>query len=86
MMGDQMVNSIPKHANISTEQRAQIEAVIQNAWQKYQERLTGDAELRKTVFASFQQLAQKHYTQQEVDALLGFTIRPWDRAFWTNKA
>lgn len=76
MMRDQMVNSIPKHANISTEQRAQIEAVIQNAWQKYQERLTGDAELRKTVFASFQQLAQKHYTQQEVDALIGFYDSP----------
>ena len=76
MMRDQMVNSIPKHANISAEQRAQIEAVIQNAWQKYQERLTGDAELRKTVFASFQQLAQKHYTQQEVDALIGFYDSP----------
>lgn len=76
MMRDQMVNSIPKHANISTEQRAQIEAVIQNAWQKYQERLTGDAELRKTVFASFQQLAQKYYTQQEVDALIGFYDSP----------
>ena len=76
MMRDQMVNSIPKHANISTEQRAQIEAVIQNAWQKYQERLTGDAELRKTVFVSFQQLAQKHYTQQEVDALIGFYDSP----------
>ena len=76
MMRDQMVNSIPKHANISTEQRAQIEAVIQNAWQKYQERLAGDAELRKTVFASFQQLAQKHYTQQEVDALIGFYDSP----------
>ena len=72
MMRDQMVNSIPKHANISAEQRTQIEAVIQNAWQKYQERLTGDAELRKTVFVSFQQLAQKYYTQQEVDALIGF--------------
>ena len=76
MMRDQMVNSIPKHANISTEQRVQIEAVIRNAWQKYQERLTGDAELRKTVFASFQQLAQKHYTQQEVDALIGFYDSP----------
>ena len=76
MMRDQMVNSIPKHANISAEQRAQIEAVIQNAWQKYQERLAGDAELRKTVFASFQQLAQKHYTQQEVDALIGFYDSP----------
>ena len=76
MMRDQMVNSIPKHANISTEQRAQIEAVIQNAWQKYQEQLTGDAELRKTVFASFQQLAQKYYTQQEVDALIGFYDSP----------
>lgn len=76
MMRDQMVNSIPKHANISTEQRAQIEAVIQNAWQKYQERLAGDAELRKTVFVSFQQLAQKHYTQQEVDALIGFYDSP----------
>lgn len=76
MMRDQMVNSIPKHANISTEQRAQIEAVIQNAWQKYQEQLTGDAELRKTVFTSFQQLAQKYYTQQEVDALIGFYDSP----------
>ena len=76
MMRDQMVNSIPKHANISAEQRAQIEAVIQNAWQKYQEQLTGDAELRKTVFTSFQQLAQKHYTQQEVDALIGFYDSP----------
>lgn len=76
MMRDQMVNSIPKHANISAEQRAQIEAVIQNAWQKYQERLTGDAELRKTVFVSFQQLAQKYYTQQEVDALIGFYDSP----------
>ena len=76
MMRDQMVNSIPKHANISTEQRVQIEAVIRNAWQKYQERLAGDAELRKTVFASFQQLAQKHYTQQEVDALIGFYDSP----------
>jgi hypothetical protein len=76
MMRDQMVNSIPKHANISAEQRAQIEAVIQNAWQKYQEQLTGDAELRKTVFASFQQLAQKYYTQQEVDALIGFYDSP----------
>ena len=76
MMRDQMVNSIPKHANISAEQRTQIEAVIQNAWQKYQERLTGDAELRKTVFVSFQQLAQKYYTQQEVDALIGFYDSP----------
>ena len=76
MMRDQMVNSIPKHANISTEQRAQIEAVIQNAWQKYQEQLTGDAELRKTVLTSFQQLAQKHYTQQELDALIGFYDSP----------
>lgn len=76
MMRDQMVNSIPKHANISAEQRAQIEAVIQNAWQKYQEQLTGDAELRKTVFTSFQQLAQKYYTQQEVDALIGFYDSP----------
>ena len=76
MIRDQMVNSIPKHANISAEQRAQIEAVIQNAWQKYQEQLTGDAELRKTVFTSFQQLAQKHYTQQEVDALIGFYDSP----------
>ena len=76
MMRDQMVNSIPKHANISAEQRAQIEAVIRNMWQKYQARLTGDAELRKTVFASFQQLAQKHYTQQEVDALIGFYDSP----------
>lgn len=76
MMRDQMVNSIPKHANISTEQRAQIEAVIQNAWQKYQERLTGDPELRASVFARFQQLAQKYYTQQEVDALIGFYDSP----------
>ena len=76
MMRDQMVNSIPKHANISTEQRAQIEAVIQNAWQKYQERLTSDPELRASVFARFQQLAQKHYTQQEVDALIGFYDSP----------
>ncbi len=76
MMRDQMVNSIPKHANISTEQRVQIEAVIQNAWQKYQERLTGDPELRASVFARFQQLAQKHYTQQEVDALIGFYDSP----------
>lgn len=28
MMRDQMVNSIPKHTDISAEQRAQIEAVI----------------------------------------------------------
>ena len=76
MMRDQMVNSIPKHANISAEQRTQIEAVIQNAWQKYQERLAGDAELRKAVFTLFQQLAQKHYTQQEVDALIGFYDSP----------
>lgn len=76
MMRDQMVNSIPKHANISAEQRAQIEAVIQNAWQKYQERLTGDAEVRKTIFTFSQQLAQKHYTQQEVDALIGFYDSP----------
>ena len=74
MMRDQMVNS--KHANISTEQRVQIEAVIRNAWQKYQERLTGDPELRASVFARFQQLAQKHYTQQEVDALIGFYDSP----------
>ena len=76
MIRDQMVNSIPKHANISAEQRAQIEAVIQNAWQKYQERLAGDAELRKTIFTFSQQLAQKHYTQQEVDALIGFYDSP----------
>ena len=76
MMRDQMVNSIPKHANISTEQRVQIEAVMRNAWQKYQERLAGDAELRKAVFTLFQQLAQKHYTQQEVDALIGFYDSP----------
>ena len=76
MMRDQMVNSIPKHANISTEQRVQIEAVIRNAWQKYQERLTSDPELRASVFARFQQLAQKHYTQQEVDALIGFYDSP----------
>ena len=76
MMRDQMVNSIPKHANISAEQRAQIEAVIQNAWQKYQARLTSDPELRASVFARFQQLMQKHYTQQEVDALIGFYDSP----------
>ena len=76
MMRDQMVNSIRNRTDISAEQRTQIEAVIQNAWQKYQERLTGDAELRKTVFASFQQLAQKYYTQQEVDALIGFYDSP----------
>lgn len=76
MMRDQMVNSIPKHANISTEQRAQIEAVMRNAWQKYQERLTSDPELRASVFARFQQLVQKHYTQQEVDALIGFYDSP----------
>lgn len=76
MMRDQMVNSIPKHANISTEQRVQIEAVMRNAWQKYQERLTSDAELRASVFARFQQLVQKHYTQQEVDALIGFYDSP----------
>lgn len=76
MMRDQMVNSIPKHANISAEQRAQIEAVIQNAWQKYQARLTSDPELRASVFAQFQQLMQKHYTQQEVDALIGFYDSP----------
>ena len=76
MMRDQMVNSIPKHANISTEQRVQIEAVIRNAWQKYQERLRSDPELRASVFARFQQLAQKHYTQQEVDALIGFYDSP----------
>ena len=76
MMRDQMVNSIPKHANISTEQRVQIEAVIRNAWQKYQARLTSDPELRASVFARFQQLAQKHYTQQEVDALIGFYDSP----------
>ena len=76
MIRDQMVNSIPKHANISAEQRAQIEAVIQNAWQKYQARLTSDPELRASVFARFQQLMQKHYTQQEVDALIGFYDSP----------
>ena len=76
MMRDQMVNSIPKHANISAEQRTQIEAVIQNAWQKYQARLTGDPKLRTNVFARFQQLVQKHYTQQEVDALIGFYDSP----------
>ena len=76
MMRDQMVNSIPKHANISTEQRVQIETVMRNAWQKYQERLTSDAELRASVFARFQQLVQKHYTQQEVDALIGFYDSP----------
>lgn len=76
MMRDQMVNSIPKHANISTEQRVQIEAVMRNAWQKYQERLTSDPELRASVFARFQQLVQKHYTQQEVDALIGFYDSP----------
>ena len=76
MMRDQMVNSIRNRTDISAEQRTQIEAVIRNAWQQYQERLAGDAELRKTVFASFQQLAQKHYTQQEVDALIGFYDSP----------
>ena len=76
MTRDQMVNSIPKHADISTEQRAQIEAVIRNAWQKYQARLTGDPELRASVFVRFQQLAQKYYTQQEVDALIGFYDSP----------
>ena len=76
MTRDRMVNSIPKHADISTEQRAQIEAVIRNAWQKYQARLTGDPELRASVFARFQQLAQKYYTQQEVDALIGFYDSP----------
>ena len=76
MMRDPMVNSIPKHANISTEQRVQIETVMRNAWQKYQERLTSDAELRASVFARFQQLVQKHYTQQEVDALIGFYDSP----------
>ena len=76
MMRDQMVNSIPKHANISTEQRVQIETVMRNAWQKYQERLTSDAELRASVIARFQQLVQKHYTQQEVDALIGFYDSP----------
>ena len=72
MMRDQMVNSIRNRTDISAEQRTQIEAVIRNAWQKYQERLAGDAELRKTIFTFSQQLAQKHYTQQEVDALIGF--------------
>ena len=76
MMRDQMVNSIPKHANISAEQRAQIEAVMRNAWQKYQARLTSDPKLRTSVFARFQQLVQKHYTQQEVDALIGFYDSP----------
>ena len=76
MMRDQMVNSIPKHANISTEQRAQIEAVMRNAWQKYQARLTSNPKLRASVFARFQQLVQKHYTQQEVDALIGFYDSP----------
>ena len=72
MMRDQMVNSIRNRTDISAEQRTQIEAVIRNAWQQYQERLAGDAEVRKTIFTFSQQLAQKHYTQQEVDALIGF--------------
>lgn len=76
VMRDQMVNSIRKHADISAEQRTQIEAVMRNAWQKYQERLTSDAEVRKAVFTLFQQVAQKHYTQQEVDALIGFYDSP----------
>lgn len=76
MMRDQMVNSIRNRTDISAEQRTQIEAVIRNAWQQYQERLAGDAELRKTIFTFSQQLAQKHYTQQEVDALIGFYDSP----------
>ena len=76
MMRDQMVNSIRNRTDISAEQRTQIEAVIRNAWQKYQERLAGDAELRKTIFTFSQQLVQKHYTQQEVDALIGFYDSP----------
>ena len=76
MMRDQMVNSIRNRTDISAEQRTQIEAVIRNAWQQYQERLTSDPELRVSVFARFQQLAQKHYTQQEVDALIGFYDSP----------
>ena len=76
MMRDQMVNSIRNRTDISAEQRTQIEAVIQNAWQKYQARLTSDPELRASVFARFQQLMQKHYTQQEVDALIGFYDSP----------
>ena len=76
MIGDQWVNSIPKRTDISAEQRARIEAVMRNAWQKYQARLTGDPKLRTNVFARFQQLVQKHYTQQEVDALIGFYDSP----------
>ena len=76
MMRDQMVNSIRNRTDISAEQRTQIEAVIRNAWQQYQERLAGDAEVRKTIFTFSQQLAQKHYTQQEVDALIGFYDSP----------
>lgn len=76
MMRDQMVNSIRNRTDISAEQRTQIEAVIRNAWQQYQERLAGDAEVRKTIFTFSQQLVQKHYTQQEVDALIGFYDSP----------
>lgn len=76
MMRDQMVNSIRNRTDISAEQRTQIEAVIRNAWQQYQARLAGDAEVRKTIFTFSQQLAQKHYTQQEVDALIGFYDSP----------
>ena len=76
MMGDQWVNSIHKRTDISAEQRTQIEAVMRNAWQKYQARLTSDPKLRASVFALFQQLVQKHYTQQEVDALIGFYDSP----------
>ena len=76
MMRDQMVNSIRNRTDISAEQRTQIEAVIRNAWQQYRERLAGDAEVRKTIFTFSQQLVQKHYTQQEVDALIGFYDSP----------
>lgn len=76
MMRDQWVNSIHNRTDISAEQRTQIEAVIRNAWQQYQERLAGDAEVRKTIFTFSQQLVQKHYTQQEVDALIGFYDSP----------
>ena len=76
MMRDQMVNSIRNRTDISAEQRTQIEAVIRNAWQQYQERLAGDAEVRKTIFTFSQQLVQKRYTQQEVDALIGFYDSP----------
>ncbi len=86
MMGDQMVNSIPKRTDISAEQRAQIEAVLRNAWQKYQARLTSDPKLRTSVFARFQQLVQKHYTQQEVDALIGFYDSPLGQSILDKQA